>query len=203
VNKEEAAEILGVNVGADEEEIEERFRVMVKKNHPDQGGSPSVFKRIQSARETLLTEEREENTRSTADSRASGNREESRRRNRTNNTGRREDSGGESEQQGNNHSASETISNEIQIPNFVEFTLDKIVKEHIGKSWYSTLSPFKQYVYNSVAFAFWGGVPTILLWLAVVGRSGVFLYVLWVLIALLMVLFPVAFGDENVNRERV
>jgi curved DNA-binding protein CbpA len=72
MDKDEAADILGVDVDADDKQIKERFRVMVKKNHPDQGGSPGVFKQIQTAKETLLTEElevRESSTKSRQDAR--------------------------------------------------------------------------------------------------------------------------------------
>jgi len=49
-----ARQVLGVDPGADDEEIREAFRERVKEAHPDRGGSAEEYERVQEARETLL-----------------------------------------------------------------------------------------------------------------------------------------------------
>jgi DnaJ-class molecular chaperone len=52
---ERAADILGVEVDASDEEIERRYRELSKKVHPDQGGSAKLFIQITQAKKTLLS----------------------------------------------------------------------------------------------------------------------------------------------------
>jgi|TARA_B110000444_G_C18827078_1_gene590949 hypothetical protein len=54
MNEDEAYEILGLNPGDDLDKIEEAYRNLIKKNHPDRGGSEYIAKKINSARETLI-----------------------------------------------------------------------------------------------------------------------------------------------------
>jgi curved DNA-binding protein CbpA len=56
---EEARDILSVESDASEEKIDERYRELVQKNHPDKGGSSNLFKQIEEAYE-LLTQVSEE-----------------------------------------------------------------------------------------------------------------------------------------------
>jgi len=45
--------ILGVNQGASEDEIKKAYRKKAMKHHPDKGGDPNEFKRIQNAYDRL------------------------------------------------------------------------------------------------------------------------------------------------------
>ena len=54
LNKDEAYEILGLNKGASKKEILNRYQELMKKNHPDKGGSDWITKKLNSARDTLL-----------------------------------------------------------------------------------------------------------------------------------------------------
>ncbi len=53
MDKQEATEVLGVDPDADREEIETRYRELVRAVHPDQGGSTESFKRVRAARDAL------------------------------------------------------------------------------------------------------------------------------------------------------
>jgi len=50
-----AAELLDVSLDADDGEIEEAFRDTVVKAHPDQGGTPELFRAVKEAKELLDT----------------------------------------------------------------------------------------------------------------------------------------------------
>ncbi len=50
----EALEILGLGEGADREQIMQRYKTLMKSNHPDRGGSSYLAARINQARDTLL-----------------------------------------------------------------------------------------------------------------------------------------------------
>ena len=54
MGKEEALEILGLDSIATKDEIIERYNKLIKKNHPDLGGSEWITKRINKARDILL-----------------------------------------------------------------------------------------------------------------------------------------------------
>ncbi|WP_439636837.1 DnaJ domain-containing protein [Oceanicaulis sp.] len=53
---EEARAILGVGPDADEAEIRKAHRAMMKRVHPDQGGSDALAAKVQQARDVLLGE---------------------------------------------------------------------------------------------------------------------------------------------------
>ena len=53
-SEEEAYEILGLSPGDSIEKIEESYRKLMKKNHPDSGGSEYIAKKINSAKEFLI-----------------------------------------------------------------------------------------------------------------------------------------------------
>ena len=50
----EARAILGVGPDADEETIRKAHRTMMKRVHPDQGGSDALAAKVQEARDVLL-----------------------------------------------------------------------------------------------------------------------------------------------------
>ena len=54
MSRSEAYEILGLSEGASKEEILKSHQKLVKKNHPDLGGSDWITKKINEARDTLL-----------------------------------------------------------------------------------------------------------------------------------------------------
>ena len=54
MDKDEALEILGLDRKATKDEIIERYNKLIKKNHPDLGGSEWITKRINRARDILL-----------------------------------------------------------------------------------------------------------------------------------------------------
>jgi hypothetical protein len=54
LTKVEAAEILGVDVGASEKEIKTAHKTLMKKFHPDQGGNTYQAKEINDAKDVLL-----------------------------------------------------------------------------------------------------------------------------------------------------
>ena len=54
MDREEALEILGLDKKATKDEIIERYNKLIKKNHPDLGGSEWITKRINKARDILL-----------------------------------------------------------------------------------------------------------------------------------------------------
>ena len=54
MDRDEALEILGLDRKATKDEIIQRYNVLIKKNHPDLGGSEWITKRINKARDILL-----------------------------------------------------------------------------------------------------------------------------------------------------
>jgi len=54
MDRDEAFEILGLDKKATKDEIIERYNKLIKKNHPDLGGSEWITKRINKARDILL-----------------------------------------------------------------------------------------------------------------------------------------------------
>ena len=55
LTKEEAYEVLGLKAGATEEAILQAHRELIKKIHPDQGGSTYLAARVNQARDRLLS----------------------------------------------------------------------------------------------------------------------------------------------------
>ncbi len=53
-DKEEALKILGLKQGASKNEILKKYQELIKKNHPDKGGSEWITKKLNKARDTLL-----------------------------------------------------------------------------------------------------------------------------------------------------
>lgn len=54
MSKEEAQEILGVTENSSKEEIKEAYLRLIKKNHPDSGGSEFIASQINQAKEILI-----------------------------------------------------------------------------------------------------------------------------------------------------
>lgn len=54
MTRREALEILGLEEGAGEADIREAYKALMKKLHPDAGGSDALARQIQDARDTLL-----------------------------------------------------------------------------------------------------------------------------------------------------
>ena len=55
MTKKEALEILGLNEGAAKEDIIKNHQKLIKKNHPDIGGSDWITKKLNKARDILLS----------------------------------------------------------------------------------------------------------------------------------------------------
>ena len=51
---EEAYEILGLTMDASDEEIDRAYKELIRKNHPDMGGSEYIAKKINAAREYII-----------------------------------------------------------------------------------------------------------------------------------------------------
>lgn len=58
MSKEEAYQVLGLQPGASLDEIREAYRRLMKKLHPDQGGTAHLAARVNQAREVLLSRHR-------------------------------------------------------------------------------------------------------------------------------------------------
>ncbi|HZH51584.1 MAG TPA: DnaJ domain-containing protein [Microvirga sp.] len=58
MTKEEAYQVLGLQPGASLDEIQKAYRTLMKKLHPDQGGTAYLAARVNQARETLLSRHR-------------------------------------------------------------------------------------------------------------------------------------------------
>ena len=54
MSKKEAYDILGLKEGASRDEIINSYQILIKKNHPDVGGSDWITKRLNQARDILL-----------------------------------------------------------------------------------------------------------------------------------------------------
>ena len=55
INKNMALEILGLTETASKDDIIKKYQDLMKKNHPDKGGSEWITKKLNQARETLLS----------------------------------------------------------------------------------------------------------------------------------------------------
>lgn len=58
MSKDEAYQVLGLQPGASLDEIQKAYRTLMKKLHPDQGGTAYLAARVNQARETLLSRHR-------------------------------------------------------------------------------------------------------------------------------------------------
>lgn len=58
MSKEEAYQVLGLQPGASVDEIRQAYRTLMKKLHPDQGGTAHLAARVNEAREILLSRHR-------------------------------------------------------------------------------------------------------------------------------------------------
>ena len=54
MSRAEALDIFGLEEGASADEIEEAYKTLIMKNHPDQGGTDWLAARLNEARDTLL-----------------------------------------------------------------------------------------------------------------------------------------------------
>lgn len=54
MSRAEALDILGLEEGASEDEIDAAYKALIVKNHPDQGGTDWLAARLNDARDTLL-----------------------------------------------------------------------------------------------------------------------------------------------------
>ena len=66
----EALEVLGLEPGADEEQVRAAHKRLLRLVHPDRGGSAYLARRVYQARETLLGQPRQSRTRTGDDERA-------------------------------------------------------------------------------------------------------------------------------------
>jgi hypothetical protein len=56
LTRDEASRVLGVPVSADPSRVKRAYRRLVQEHHPDHGGDPGTFQRLQEAYERLLTD---------------------------------------------------------------------------------------------------------------------------------------------------
>jgi curved DNA-binding protein CbpA len=54
MSEQEAYEVLGLQVGASAEDVRQAHRALMKKLHPDQGGSTYLATRVNMAKDVLL-----------------------------------------------------------------------------------------------------------------------------------------------------
>ena len=54
MSRTEALDILGLEEGASPDDVEEAYKALIMKNHPDQGGTDWLAARLNEARDTLL-----------------------------------------------------------------------------------------------------------------------------------------------------
>ena len=59
MDKNEAFEILGLDLSATRDDIINAHRSLIEKNHPDKGGSDYLSAKINKARDILLSDEQE------------------------------------------------------------------------------------------------------------------------------------------------